>query len=159
MLKESLQSQVDQLIWQNEQNEKKLSATMERYELKKKKIKDERVKLKTDLIYVRQTYENYIEKLKEQMLKDHEQFEKQIEYSDLQLDVANAHSKILRGRIDKYLEVAKQAKSVLRVPRLCNMYHNKVKGLTETEASQLLEKLYNEWYVATREQRQAQQSP
>lgn len=37
----------------NEQNERKLAATLERYELKKKKIKDERVKLKTDLIYVR----------------------------------------------------------------------------------------------------------
>ena len=31
--------------------------------------------------------------------------------------------------------------------------------VTETEASQLLEKLYNEWYVATREQRDAAKSP
>ena len=69
------------------------------------------------------------------MKRDYERFNQQVEYSDLQLEVANAHSRILRGRIDKYLEVAKQAKSVLRVPRLCSMYHNKVRGLTETEAS------------------------
>ena len=60
---------------------------------------------------------------------------------------------ILKNRIDKYLQVAKQAKSVLRIPRLCNMYHSKIKGLSEQESNQLLEKIYNEWYVATREAR------
>ena len=69
--------------------------------------------------------------------------------------MASSQVEILRGRIDKYLEVAKQAKSVLRVPRLCNMYHDRVKGLTDTEANQLLEKLYQDWYVATRETKQA----
>ena len=40
---------------------------------------------------------------------------------------------MLMNRIDKYLEVAKQAKAVLRIPRLCTLYHSKIKGLTETE--------------------------
>ena len=42
---------------------------------------------------------------------------------------------------------------MLRIPRLCNMYHSKIKGLSEQESNQLLEKIYNEWYVATREAR------
>ena len=54
---------------------------------------------------------------------------------EMQIDVSNAQVDILKNRIDKYLEVAKQAKSVLRVPRLCNMYHNKIKGLSDTEAN------------------------
>ena len=73
---------------------------------------------------------------------------------ETQLDISDAQVNILRERIDKYLEVAKQAKSVLRVPRLCSMYHNKVKGLTETEGNQLLEKIYTDWYGAQREQKQ-----
>ena len=86
------------------------------------------------------------------MLKrDHNNYQNQIEYMEMQIDVSNAQVDILKNRIDKYLEVAKQAKSVLRVPRLCNMYHNKIKGLSDTEANQLLEKLYNEWYTAAKE--------
>lgn len=96
-------------------------------------------------------YENYITKLQKIMKRDHDIFQNQLEYTEVQVDLANAQVKILKSRIDKYLEVAKQAKSVLRVPRLCNMYHNRVKGLTDTEANQLLEKLYEEWYVATKE--------
>ena len=116
-------------------------------------MKSERTKLLNDMSFIRQTYEKYIDRLKKVMTRDYDKFQQQLEYVDLQLEVANANTGILRGRIDKYLEVAKQAKSVLRVPRLCSLYHNKVKELTETEASQLLEKLYNEWYGTTKEQR------
>ena len=72
----------------------------------------------------------------------------------MQLDISNAQVDTFKGRIDKYLEVAKQAKSVLRVPRLCTMYHNRIKGLTDNEANLLLEKLYTDWYVATKEAKQ-----
>lgn len=41
------------------------------------------------------------------------------------------------------------------MPRLCTQYHNKVKGLTDQEQNVLLEKLYNEWYDAIKEARQA----
>ena len=34
------------------------------------------------------------------------------------------------------------------------MYHSKIKGLSDQESNQLLEKIYNDWYVATREARQ-----
>lgn len=65
--------------------------------------------------------------------------------------MAEAKTFILQSRIDKYLEVAKQAKSVLRIPRLCSQYHNKIKGLSDNESNQLLEKLYTEWYSAIKE--------
>lgn len=38
------------------------------------------------------------------------------------------------------------------------MYHGKIKGLSEQESNQLLEKIYNDWYVATREARQQKTS-
>ena len=33
------------------------------------------------------------------------------------------------------------------------MYHNKIKGLTESEAAKQLEKIYNDWYLKPREQK------
>ena len=65
--------------------------------------------------------------------------------------MAEAKTFILQSRIDKYLEVAKQAKSVLRIPRLCSQYHNKIKGLSDNESNQLLENPYTEWYSAIKE--------
>jgi len=32
------------------------------------------------------------------------------------------------------------------------VYHGRVKGLTDSEANQLLEKIYTEWYVSSRGQ-------
>ena len=61
-----------------------------------------------------------------------------------------------KDKVNKWMDVSKQAKSVLRVPRLCNMYHGKVKGLTDTEQNQVLEQIYNDWYVAAREQKVAE---
>ena len=61
-----------------------------------------------------------------------------------------------KDKVDKWMDVSKQAKSVLRVPRLCSLYHGKVKGLTETEQNQVLEQIYNDWYVAAREQKAAE---
>ena len=61
-----------------------------------------------------------------------------------------------KKKVDKWMDVSKQAKSVLRVPRLCTLYHGKVKGLTETEQNQVLETIYNDWYVAAREQKAAE---
>ena len=71
----------------------------------------------------------------------------------MQLEITEAQVQIFKDRIDKYLQVAKQAKSVLRIPRLCTMYHAKIKGLSDQESNQLLEKIYNDWYIATREAR------
>ena len=71
----------------------------------------------------------------------------------MQLEITEAQVQIFKDRIDKYLQVAKQAKSVLRIPRLCTMYHSKIKGLSDQESNQLLEKIYTDWYVATREAR------
>ena len=61
-----------------------------------------------------------------------------------------------KDKVDKWMDVSKQAKSVLRMPRLCTMYHGKIKGLTETEQNQVLETIYNDWYVAAREQKAAE---
>lgn len=52
-----------------------------------------------------------------------------------------------------YKETAKQAKAVLRIPRLCHTYHNRIKGLSEEAQSKLLEELFNEYYAATKERR------
>lgn len=52
-----------------------------------------------------------------------------------------------------YKETAKQAKAVLRIPRLCHTYHNKIQHLNEQQSSKLLEDLYNEYYAATIERR------
>ena len=91
----------------NEENEIKYSKILEEFHQAKRDIEDERVKMKTELHDVHVVHSSYIEKLKHVMKRDYERFNQQVEYSDLQLEVAKAHSKILRGRIDKYLEVAK----------------------------------------------------
>ena len=39
------------------------------------------------------------------------------------------------------------------------MYHNQIKGLSETESAQLLEKLYNEWYVSVKSAQPLPESP
>ena len=47
----------------------------------------------------------------------------------------------------------------MRVPRLCTMYHNKIKGISEAESAQILEKIYNEWYVAVKSAQPLKESP
>lgn len=88
------------------------------------------------------------------MRRDHDRFACQLEYADLQIEISDTQVNNLKGRIDKYLEIAKQAKSVLRIPRLCNQYHNKIKGVSETEAAQILQDIYEEWYTAQQEARE-----
>ena len=36
----------------------------------------------------------------------------------------------------------------MRVPRLCQMYHKQIKGLTESETGTILDKIYTEWFAA-----------
>ena len=132
---EALQQQVDELAWLNSCNESNYAEMLKKYQRKKKKVKDERLKQKIDIQDVEKRYEAYIQKLQRVLKRDHNNYQNQIEYMEMQIDVSNAQVDILKNRIDKYLEVAKQAKSVLRVPRLCNMYHNKIKGLSDTEAN------------------------
>ena len=58
-----------------------------------------------------------------------------------------------------YKGTAKQAKAVLRIPRLCHTYHNKIKHTcNEEESSKLLEDLFNEYYAATSAKRNANTS-
>ena len=103
-------------------------------------------------------YERYILSLSKIMKRDHVNFVNQIEYTELQVDCAEAQVAILTNRIDKYLQVAKQAKSVLRIPRLCNQYHNKIVGVSESETGQILEQIYLEWYATVQEERKRKQA-
>ena len=64
----------------------------------------------------------------------------------------------LQQRIGKFIETAKQAKAILRIPRLCSQYHDKIKGLSEQEGNQLLEKLYNDFYAGLRERREMERA-
>ena len=145
---ELLQQQTDELAWLNSETEAKQATYIEKIEQKKRKIAKERELHQKELNETIKIYDKYIEKLHKVMRKDHDRFSSQIEYAELQLEVSDTQVDILKNRIDKYLEIAKQAKSVLRIPRLCNQYHNKIKGVSESEAAQILAKIYEEWYTA-----------
>ena len=86
----AIQQQVDELAWLNSENESKYAAVVAKNELKKKKIKQERVQVTKkydDMVLI---YENYITKLQKIMKRDHDIFQNQLEYTEVQVDLANA---------------------------------------------------------------------
>ncbi len=86
----AVQQQVDELAWLNSENEGKYAAVVAKNEQKKKKIKQERVQLSKkydDMVLI---YENYITKLQKIMKRDHDIFQNQLEFTEVQVDLANA---------------------------------------------------------------------
>ena len=128
---ELLQDQIKELNHINDDTEKNYSCLNEKYLKKKKKMNDMRTKMQKEYSDMVLQYEDYIKSVQRVLCRDHYWHKYKQEYSDIQIAVSNAKTKILMERIDKYLEVAKQAKAVLRIPRLCTLYHNSLKGLTE----------------------------
>lgn len=89
--------------------------------------------------------------------KLHTRFDNYKDYTDIQLNTTQGIVDALNRRINSYKETAKQAKAVLRIPRLCHVYHQKIKHLNEEESSKLLEDLFNEFYSATRNRRKQEE--
>jgi len=71
---ESLIQQTDDLKWLNVENEQRYAGMVDKYTLKKRKIKDERIRLNHEMHVQRTTYENYINNLKNVMQRDYEKF-------------------------------------------------------------------------------------
>ena len=58
------------------------------------------------------------------VIKDlHTRLENHVDYTDIQLGATQGIVDALESRINMYKETAKQAKAVLRIPRLCHTYH------------------------------------
>lgn len=155
---EQLESSVAILTDQNKATAEDHTAILEKYKAKKRKIKQERVNAQKRLEEMEESYKQKLRKCRDVIENLHTRQKNFKTFADIERRCAKGIAKALKGRIEMYKETAKQAKAVLRIPRLCHTYHNKIKHLNEEQASKLLEELFNEYYAATKERRRGNNS-
>ena len=121
------------MTYLNDITEKQHARILEKYIAKKEKIKRERWEATFAFDEMEEKYQKQIQRLKHVIKKQHEKFDNFKALSDIELRTKQGISDCLDRKINSYKETAKQAKAVLRIPRLCHVYHQKVKHLTDDE--------------------------
>ena len=155
---ESKEAQIDALRDLNTSTEQTHHEILEKY--RALQAQNERERREAALRYdeMEEKHRQQRERLKDVIKDLHTRIDHYKDYTDIQLGATQGIVDALESRIDKYKETAKQAKAVLRIPRLCHTYHDRIKHLNDQESSLLLEDLFNEYYDATRQSRKAQEA-
>ena len=101
----------------------------------KKDFENEKASMRAEFNYKMSLVRNE----KEDILRDFENYRKWIDMQDL------LHEKVIdayENEMDVFKIEAKKMRAILRVPRLCKMYHDQLAGPQMTEEFKVLEDIY-----------------
>ena len=146
--------QVDQLQAINETSNEKLQVQLDKVAKKKAKIARERALHQEERDTTVTAFQSRIIGLERELKRLHGVYDDYKDVTEGELILKDGIIHKFTSKVEEYRDQQRNIKAILRIPRLCAMYQDNMKVLSENEENQLLEDLYNSYFCTKREAEQ-----